>query len=121
MKGYSPGDSPQLAAEGIEDQLLFLLPTVQPWVYSEGMFSLEGPTHLVLRRQEGRFSCSTANKGQKSRQGQRHPVQQAGSPADADERTSFFRVFGELGRQLGTQQASSTWFPLYLWCLMRVL
>lgn len=86
------------------------------------MFALARPTHLVLRKQESRFSCSSAalNKKQKSRQGRARSCP-AGWPCRGRQ-TCLVLVCEEtkeLGRQRDMQQANSVWLSLYLWCLMR--
>jgi hypothetical protein len=51
---------PRLLAKGVHRERMdsFCSSCILPWVDSEGMFSLAGLIHLVLRKQESKFSCS---------------------------------------------------------------
>lgn len=80
-------------------------------VDSEGMFFLAGLTHLVLRKQESKFSCSEQwTKSRKAGSGWTYPVGEAGW-ANVGKRASFFPcLWGkqgagkEMGRSAGQVQ-----------------
>lgn len=94
-----------------------------PGVDSEGMFSLAGVTHLVLRKQESEFSCYEQwTKSRKAGSGWRYPVVEGLREQMQTSAPHSFRVFKEsqkMGGKSITLQATSKWFSFYLWCLIR--